>query len=373
MWSEPTPSGDTIYRERYKHPLTGKLKKYSVTLKGKDTAKNRKIATQELERKFQDDCSTLPDNITLGELQKRYAAYQRKTFKASTYRRNEYVLETLVPLIGSSVLLKNLTAGYIRDKLLERTDNPVTLNEYVKRIKAMLRWAYESDYLESTVIIDKLKRFSISKNAEVIRPEDKYLEPEQLEALFDYMEKSKEQWYLLTRFLVLSGLRIGEAIALEKSDISETDITINKTFDVVNREITTPKTSASNRQVFIQPELAEVIKDIKRFNRNRDILIGCRSSHFFHTDQGERISYQAYSKYMRETTEKVIGDRRTPHCLRHTHASLLFADGVSIDTISRRLGHENSKITREIYLHIIEKVKEKDREILSTKRILKAR
>jgi integrase len=76
---------------------------------------------------------------------------------------------------------------------------------------------------------------------------------------------------------------------------------------------------------------------------------------------------------MRETTEKVIGDRRTPHCLRHTHASLLFADGVSIDTISRRLGHENSKITREIYLHIIEKVKEKDREILSTKRILKAR
>lgn len=50
----------------------------------------------------------------------------------------------------------------------------------------------------------------------------------------------------------------------------------------------------------------------------------------------------------------------TVHALRHTHASLLLEKGVSIDTISRRLGHKNSKITREIYLHVTEKLKEKD-------------
>ncbi len=44
---------------------------------------------------------------------------------------------------------------------------------------------------------------------------------------------------------------------------------------------------------------------------------------------------------------------------------------MTIDQISRRLGHENSKITRQIYLHIVEKIKEKDRETINSVRLLK--
>ncbi len=47
----------------------------------------------------------------------------------------------------------------------------------------------------------------------------------------------------------------------------------------------------------------------------------------------------------------------TPHALRHTHASLLMEQGINIDIIFGRLGHENSSITREIYLHVTEKLK----------------
>ena len=67
---------------------------------------------------------------------------------------------------------------------------------------------------------------------------------------------------------------------------------------------------------------------------------------------------------MRHASETCLGRRVKVHALRHTHASLLLAEGVSIDLISRRLGHENSKITREIYLHITEKLKKRDNEIL---------
>jgi integrase len=45
-------------------------------------------------------------------------------------------------------------------------------------------------------------------------------------------------------------------------------------------------------------------------------------------------------------------------------------NGIDIDTISRRLGHESSKITREIYLHVTEKLKEKDFERISAIKIL---
>ncbi len=71
------------------------------------------------------------------------------------------------------------------------------------------------------------------------------------------------------------------------------------------------------------------------------------------------ISYYAYNKYLQRVARDTIGRSITPHTLRHTYASLLMEQGVDIDTISARLGHANSKVTREIYLHVTEKLKEK--------------
>jgi integrase len=45
-------------------------------------------------------------------------------------------------------------------------------------------------------------------------------------------------------------------------------------------------------------------------------------------------------------------------------------NGLSIDLISRRLGHENSQITKEVYLHITEKLKERDNEQIKNVKII---
>ena len=47
--------------------------------------------------------------------------------------------------------------------------------------------------------------------------EDKFLESTEVKKLLDGMNITK--WKILTEFLVLSGLRFGEAAALERSDI----------------------------------------------------------------------------------------------------------------------------------------------------------
>ena len=67
---------------------------------------------------------------------------------------------------------------------------------------------------------------------------------------------------------------------------------------------------------------------------------------------------------------EVTGKRITPHALRHTHASLLYEDGLSVDEVSRRLGYANSKITREIYLHVTQKLKERDNNRLDQVRFI---
>lgn len=46
------------------------------------------------------------------------------------------------------------------------------------------------------------------------------------------------------------------------------------------------------------------------------------------------------------------------HGLRHTHASYLFSQGLSLEYVSQRLGHSNIGITSKIYVHILKDYKE---------------
>lgn len=370
MWSEKLQNGKVRYVERYKDPLTLKDKKISITM-SKDTAANRKTALEELTRKIESaQCLVTTDNITLQQLYDRYIAYQIKTVKASTVERNTRTLKKLVKTFGNDVIVDKLTVSYITDKLLGMHVSAVTMNEYIRRFKAMANWGKQMELHSNYKLCDNLTYFKETSTKRE-RIQDKYLEPDEIKTILEYMINGEcWQWYYLTKFLLLSGLRIGEAIALENVDVGNKYISVRKTFDNINKIVTTPKTLTSNRDVFIQPELTEVIKQYNLYCREQDLQNDIRSPLFFHSRKGDYISYWAYEKYLRESAEHVLGRKITAHVLRHTHASLLLAEGISIDTISRRLGHENSQITKRIYLHVVEKLKQNDDEQIKLAKIL---
>lgn len=369
MWSTINKSGNVEYRESYKDPMTGSRKTACVTFT-KDTAANRKLASQELQRIIAEKTRMYDtDPLSMKELLDKYMDFQEKTVKKSTLERNKRTLDKIVPIIGEDIIVNNLKAGFVKDKLLTLTTNPTTLNEYLKRLKSMLNWGYESDYLDNYKLITKLTNFKDKTTREKIA--DKFLEPDEATKLLEHMKNSQELWYLVTKFQLLSGLRIGELIALEDKDINGSFIRVNKTYDHINDLITPPKTPESNREVFIQPELAQCIKAIRRWRRSFGLMNGVRSPLFVFDEKGEYISYSAFEKYLRENAKQVLDrDKITTHVLRHTHASILSAEGVPLETIMRRLGHENSRVTREIYIHVTKKVKENDNNILRATRIL---
>ncbi|AVQ34567.1 hypothetical protein C7J88_03625 [Staphylococcus muscae] len=49
--------------------------------------------------------------------------------------------------------------------------------------------------------------------------------------------------------------------------------------------------------------------------------------------------------------------RYTLHSIRHTHASALLTNGLSIQYISKRLGHSIIEITWRVYIHLLEEHK----------------
>ncbi len=360
MWVEKQKNGHYKYCDRYTDPLTGKTKKVSVTME-KKTKQAERIARELLNQKMNDQPDLLPKPMTLSELIDLYTENQHETVKPSTWFRNKEILDRILRVLGD-VQLDKLTAGYIRKAFLDSGKSHTTLNEYIVRLKALIRWAYKFDYISDIRFLDKLDKFQDTPHAEKIQ--DKFLEREELETLLDSLHD--EAWRDFTAFLALSGLRYGEAAALTRKDVDLQNriINVDKTFDPTNDIVTTPKTFHSKRQVYMQDELYDLCKKVMYENK---ILY---MSDLFFVKDGERINYDNYRIYVRNVALKVLGRPITPHVLRHTHASLLMEAGTDIDTISERLGHSDSKVTKEIYLHVTERLKKQRNEQIKNIKIL---
>lgn len=345
MWIKERNGKFRLY-DRYTAP-DGSVHEISVPM-DKNTPQAKKAATEALRERvaeMEHDFGTLKYK----KLVDTYLKQKRSEWKNSTYIRNKGILEKTVTLFGN-ISPNKLSAGYIRTCLLEHSENPTTLNEYVRRLKTFLRWAYQNDYLKDTTCFDKLQLWKDKTEREKIQ--DKYLERDELETLIGSMEM--EHWKLLTQFLALSGMRIGEAIALNEDDIDlkTRKISVSKTFDYTIRETTTPKTLDSKRNVHMQPELLAVVKDMKAYYLKLRMITGIRTKFFMFSEDARRLNYDSYRKYLREVSEAALERTITPHVLRHTHVALMAAKGIPLEVLSRRLGHGDSKITKNIYFHI---------------------
>ena len=344
MW-ETTIKGALYLQERVYDSTTGRSRTISTRITPAN-AKGRKEAQKRLMERVED---SKPKPLHISDLIEMYEKELEKTVRYSTYKRNVCSINTMMEIIGDPYA-DRITAGYIRQKLIDSGKEIYTMNELIKRFKAFLMWCYQNDYLPDRSIYDKLKKFPDPGRRD--RIENKFLEKEELRALVDAM--GLERWKLLTQFLALSGLRIGEAAALNNDDVTSQYITVTKSYSKNFHLIGEPKTRSSIREVFIQPELLEVIKKIRVCMMRQRMIFGYEDKgYFFAGADGGRIGYAAYAKYLKETAAKVVPDKQvTPHTLRHTMTSLFAEAGVSLDVISRRLGHESSDLTRQIYLHI---------------------
>ena len=99
----------------------------------------------------------------------------------------------------------------------------------------------------------------------------------------------------------------------------------------------------------MQDELLRVIRHINAEMLSRQIAAGRATALFLTGKDGGHINYYAYRKYFRENALRTIKRDVTSHILRHTHASLLMEQSIDIESISRRLGHSDSRITKEIF------------------------
>lgn len=346
-----------LVQERITMPDTGLKKVISIKIKGKGVK-----AENEAYKKLNDKIRKLSyTRLLLSEGIDLYIKDIGKTLKPSSVRKARITLGSIIDVTGDAYL-ENITAGFIRRKFLESGKQNRTLNGYIKIFKTFWLWAYRNDLVQSKEVFDKLTPFPDTPKRE--RIQDKYLEPWELNELISNMKEKR--WALLTEALALSGLRIGEFASLTKADVAGDYIRVNKTYDANNKVLTSAKTYSSKRDVFIQDELKDCISRINEYCKFQAEVCGYTSMLFFPDTDGGYLQYYTYRKYLREVSERVLHKKIVPHALRHTHCSVLASRGMSLESISDRLGHTDSKITKEIYLHKLQELKEKENQQLNT-------
>lgn len=366
MFIEELKNGKYRVGDRYKDPITGKWKKVSVTVKDKKKS-TIKAAQSVLLDKIAKKLSEKGTDCTLGILKEKYIQAQYSTVKESTAIRNELFSKSACELLGDDAIINNLTAGYVKEKLLSSGKDATGINEFITRFKSFIRWGYDNDYVDNISFLNKLKPIKNQEKKEKLSA--KYLEKDELTVLISSM--TVPLWRNLTEFLSMTGLRIGEAIALraEDIDVKNREIHVNKTWIITTDKVgEMTKTEAGMRDVYIQDQLLPLCKELRRVALINRMACGCD---LIFQKNDKRIVYGSYTKYLKEKSIAVLGRKITPHALRHTHVSLLAAEpGITLEMISRRVGHEDSKITRNIYFHVTEKLKEKDNEMMRNIKII---
>ncbi len=369
MWIEKV--GDKCRAvERYEDYATGRPRRVSVMM-DRDTSQQRRIAQDILYRKIECKKNGNRNNkVTLQQLVDVYLDKHQLDIKESTYQRNKYACKSLINILGGNSIISRYNATYVRDRFISTGESGARLNERLKRFKALIRWGYINDLVEDKSFLDKLEPFKDTSKKKT--EEERYLEFEDLQIVLDAIKL--EHWRLLTKFLALSGLRIGEALALDKKDFDYEKRIIkvaNTLFYNSKKEnnIGDTKTVSSNREIYMQEDLVDVCKEIDRYMLKLAHYNGVKSKYFMHNKNGARLGYRAYGKALKEVGIEMLGSEYiTPHILRHTHTCLLAENDVQLETISERLGHADSKITADVYHHVTLKMREKrKREIQNVK------
>ena len=114
----------------------------------------------------------------------------------------------------------------------------------------------------------------------------------------------------------------------------------------------------------MQDQLLKLCLHIKKYMAHERMRTGCRTKLFLSDTDGEYLQYAAYNKYLKSVTQRTVGKKVTTHFMRHTHVALMSEKGIPLDVIARRLGHSDSKTTKEIYFHVTEKLKQRDWDIV---------
>ena len=310
-----------------------------------------------------------PKNMTVTELFEEYMKARSQEIRPTTLDKMRRNLELAVlPIIGK-YKISRLNAQIMQEwknTIGDRGLKLSTKRNYFKHLNTMLTYAVKREYIHR----NPLELVGNFVSTEFTPPEEKI----QYYTVEEYMRFARVArahtqtfadfaYYVFFSIAFYTGMRKGEINALRWSDVEGNILHIRRS---VSQKIkgeyveTLPKTKASYRDLQIPQPLIAILAEHKvrqmadpRFDESYRVCGGIKCL----SDTGIENRNKQYGRAAGLHHIRI-------HDFRHTHATLLVNEGINIQEIARRLGHDDVQVTWQTYAHLYPREEERAVAIL---------
>ena len=303
------------------------------------------------------------------------ATVRQTTLIDYTSKVNRHIISTL-----GHMRIAEVTADDIKMALVPVSEKSESV---FKSVTIILKCIFNSAE-ESKIITYNPTRFLSSKGGGIPQRERESLTDEQVKQQLNAVRGLPP--YVFIMLGLYAGLRREEILGLKWDcvflDTETPYILVRRAWHTENNRpviMTELKTKAARRDIAIPAELAECLREAKRKSTSEYVIANSEGGPLSYTQfrqfwryimvrtakpriarkkvGGEYVKYMLYPKLGEKARHNghvvySLDFTVTPHQLRHTYITNLIHAGVDPKTVQYLAGHENSKITMDIYAKV---------------------
>lgn len=295
-----------------------------------------------------------PSNVTVGDYLRQWLEGSAQRVRRSTLESYGYRIDEIIQILGKKPLVQlqpdDIQKCYMK---MAETHSRRTVQYAATLLRGALEQAVNLELLPSNpsrkVPMPRLER-----------TERAVLTTEEARRFLTAAEAHR--FRVLWKFIALTGVRRGEALALRWEDIDweRRVVTIQRTFSGSGRKrrtINTPKTQRGVRTIAI-PEL--LVNELEAKCKQQQLERQAAGDDWedtgfvFTTSRGTPLD----PSHITPAFKKVLAKAGLPttwrlHDLRHAMATHWLASGINPKVVSERLGHASVAFTLQVYAHAL--------------------
>lgn len=223
----------------------------------------------------------------------------------------------------------------------------------IKKYRGVLNHIFDDAWRDGLITENPVPKVKLPKNSNVkaIRTEMLPFSENEIDLI---LKNAKGQFRWFLQFSIFTGIRPGEAVALDWSDIcfDTKKINVSKTTKRSGKGgyiVGKPKTPASNRSIDMLPQVEVAL-------RAQFLETGLKNGKVFLNRWGKPWHTPDFLNLKFKLLLKNIGlAERNIYNTRHTFASQMLVKKIDIGWISKTMGHSNIQITLQKYAKYVPK------------------
>lgn len=315
--------------------------------------------------------------LTLAEFAEHHFATQNRANDNTTEGYRRFMRNGLAPLadIPIGTLTQTEVVNWVKARVIEVSSK--TMKNDHALLSRVLRRAVDDGF----TITNPARSVAVPAG---VRQQMTFLTPAEFKQLLDVVP---ERWKHVPLLLAGTGLRWSELTALSVSDIDlgRKQLRVTKawkrTKPTVGKPgrwyIGPPKSEKARREIALTDQLVGVLKPLMKGKMPDDLVITAinggplRQQKFYElvwkpvrnvingvdaypiAPKGVNIKYRRdHDPYYTRPLDPPLGKAPRVHDLRHSHASWLLEQGISLHVLQYRLGHESITTTVDRYGHL---------------------